>query len=61
MRKRRRDPSKVGDLTLWESVDAEGEPVTQFVEMTIDPVVADSVLLIKQTLRDQGWAQTAGD
>jgi hypothetical protein len=60
-RRRRREPDHLGDLTLWEGVDDDGDEQVLWAEMTTDPTMSDAVEQVKQILREHGWTQTAGD
>lgn len=55
------DPDKLGDLTMWEGVDEDGEEFITWAEMTPDPKMADAVERVKDVMRDQGWTQTVRD
>lgn len=61
MRWRRRslrpDPGTLGNLTLWEAADDR----VIWAEWTKDPRSAKAVEQVKQTFRERGWTQIAGD
>jgi hypothetical protein len=55
--KRLLDPLKLGDLTFWEGAGGR----VMWAEMPTDPKIADAVERVKQSFRERGWTQTAGD
>ena len=60
-RRRHPDPAKLGNLTLWETVNEDGQELDMWAEMSTDPAAAEHVVRVKAVFRDLGWTQTAGD
>jgi hypothetical protein len=55
------DPSRFGDLTIWETTDEDGDELVLWAEMSTDSEARDAVAELKEVMRNQGWTQTVGD